>query len=162
MNKSLFVIVSFVLLIFSASSYSSKEVDAKVGCIAPDFALANEDSSVSLRDMKGKYVLLSFWNSADADSRMNNIKYSSTAKNFDSELALVSVNYDRCEEVYHEIVKRDKLQTGSQFYDQDGKMSRIYSDYRLDQGYKSYLINPAGKIIAENPDAYQLANIIRQ
>lgn len=162
MKKSLLVIVSFVLLLFSASSYSSREVDAEIGCIAPDFDLVNEGSSVSLRDMKGKYVLLSFWNSADADSRMNNIAYSAAAKDFDNQLALVSVNYDRYEEVYREIAKRDKLQAGSQFYDQEGKESRIYSDYHLDRGYKSYLVNPAGKIIAENPDACQLAKIIRQ
>ena len=162
MKKSLFVIVSLVLFTIFASGYSSSEFDAKKGHLAPNFEVCNSDTTLSLFDLKGKYVLLSFWSSLDANSRISNIQSNEMAKDFDGKLVALSINYDRNELLFKELVKRDKLQASSQFYDQDGKKSRIFDEYHLDQGYKSYLISPAGEIIAENPGTSQLAKMISQ
>ena len=59
-----------------------------VGDMAPDFkiqTMSAEQSQTELSDLKGKYVLLSFWASYDAQSRMQNASLSnalrSTARN---------------------------------------------------------------------------------
>ncbi|MDD2960786.1 MAG: redoxin domain-containing protein [Muribaculaceae bacterium] len=162
MKKSLLLIVSVFLMLFFTSSYSTKVVRATTGNIAPNFEVKNNDTTISLNKMRGKYVLLTFWSSADAESRISNIKNEVEAQKFSKQLAVVGVNYDRNEIIFNEIIKRDKLQNGTQFYDQDGDQSRIYGDYHLDHGYKSYLIDPAGEIIAENPSTSQLATMISQ
>lgn len=155
-------IVGFVLLLIFTSAYRSDVFQAKKGSLAPEFSISNNINNVTLRDMKGKFVLLSFWSSADADSRISNIQYDAYVHKTNSKLALISVNFDRNEKIYREIVRRDKLQENSQFFDQGGKESKLYKTYHLDQGYKSYLINPAGEIIAENPSTSQLANLLSQ
>lgn len=150
-----------MLFIFS-SSYTSKVSEGKIGYNAPNFTVSNVDTTLSLQLMKGKYVLLSFWSSSDAGSRISNIKYNKVAQELSNKLNLVAVNYDRNEAIYREIMHRDKLEAKSQFYDQVGNSSLIYENYHLDQGLKSYLINPEGTIIAENPSPQQLTQIICQ
>lgn len=162
MKKSLITIAGFVLLLIFTSAYRSDAFDAKKGSLAPSFEVSNDDTLVSLQNLKGKFVLLSFWSSADADSRISNIQYDAVARKNNSKLALVAVNYDRNEPIYREIIKRDKLQKNYQFFDQDGLKSKIFERYHLDQGFKSYLINPAGEIIAENPSTSQLADLLSQ
>ena len=161
MKKSVLLIAGF-LLIFLASAYSTKTVDAKLGCYAPSFKMQDSESDFSIQNEKGKYVLLSFWSSADARSRICNIEYDAMTKKGNDEFVFVSVNYDRNESIYREIVNLDRLEKSSQFYDLEGKDSKNYQDYKLEDGFKSYLINPAGKIIAENPSTSQLAKLLSQ
>ncbi|MEG2242042.1 MAG: thioredoxin family protein [Muribaculaceae bacterium] len=162
MKKSLSVIVTLVMLFIFSSSYTNKVSDGKIGFTAPNFALSNTDTTMSLQRMKGKYVLLSFWSSADAGSRISNIEYNNFAKNNSKNLHLVAVNYDRSEAIYREIMSRDKLDAKAQFYDHEGSRSQLFENYHLDQGLKSYLINPEGEIIAQNPSAQQLTQLICQ
>jgi hypothetical protein len=107
--------------------------------------------------MKGKYVLLTFWSSADAESRISNLTYDKIAKTYKGSLEYVAVNYDHSPRVYGEIKKIDDLRQSSQFRDNKGSSSSIYTDYRLAQGFNSYLIDRNGTIIAINPTSQQLA-----
>lgn len=162
MKKPLFLIVGLTLLLFFASSNVDSKHGNRVGDMAENLTISNADTAVSLQTMKGKYVLLSFWSSADARSRIANIECDAVARNFGDKLALVAVNYDRDELVFNEIISGDKLRKDTQFYDRDGENSSIFEDYDLGRGFKTYLIDPAGKIVAENPGAAKLASILRQ
>ena len=163
MKKSLITLVSLALLVLFASTYSSNAVDAEVGRLAPSFEIQNDSSSFSLGKAKGKYVLLSLWTSADADSRMRNMEYDSHFNDNDvSSMSLISVNFDRNETIYREIARRDNLKAGSHFYDRDGHNSDIYQQYHLNEGYNAFLIAPSGKIIAVNPDLKTLTTILRR
>lgn len=65
-----------VLLISSLTSFVEKDKPTgglNVGDMAPDFkiqSMSAEQSQTDLSDLKGKYVLLSFWASYDAQSRI--------------------------------------------------------------------------------------------
>ena len=61
-----------------------------------------------------------------------------------------------------ETIKRDGLNTATQFYDKDGSQSDIFDNYRLNKGFASYLISPEGVIIAKDPNPEQLTKLIRQ
>ncbi|MDE5710368.1 MAG: redoxin domain-containing protein, partial [Bacteroides sp.] len=90
-----------VLLISSLTSFVGKDKPTgglNVGDIAPDFTIQTmsaEQSRLELSTMKGKYVLLSFWASYDAQSRMQNTSLSnalrSTARN---DVEMVSISFD--------------------------------------------------------------------
>lgn len=64
------VIVLFAVLVISVSAYSERVFEAAEGYNAPSMTIENSDTTLSLADMKGRYVIVTFWSSADADSRL--------------------------------------------------------------------------------------------
>jgi hypothetical protein len=124
--------------------------------MAPNFTVSNADTMVSLQNMKGNYVLLTFWSSADAQSRINNMHYDRLASK--SNMQHIAVNYDRSALIFGEVSKIDNLSHGSQFFDAEGFESNLYKSYRIStKGYRTLLIDPAGEIISENPTESELA-----
>ena len=162
MKKSIFLIACLGLLLFFASSNATSHRGGEIGDIASDFRVENADTAVSLQQLRGKYVLVSFWSSRDARSRIANIECNALSKKFDNQLVYISVNYDHNEALFEELVQSDKLQPDAQFFDRDGSSSSIFEDYSLGRGYKTCLINPAGEIVAENPGAFELTKILGQ
>lgn len=131
------------------------------GEMAPDFTLSRNDSTVSLHDMRGKYVLVDFWSSADANSRLKSNEYNTLPLNRTDRLKRVSVNFDRSEELFNEIVSRDHLNPDEQYFAGDTDLDKIIQDYGITQGYNSYLIDPQGKIVAVNPDNNYLSQYFK-
>ena len=154
---SIAVLISLTLLV---SAYSSRAVDGMKGSIAPDFSISNADTTVTLGSMRGNYVMITFWSSADAQSRIDNLRYASYAENSDSPIAHLAVNYDRNAELAAEIIRRDGVEQSTQFFDKDGMEGRIYADYHLGDGYMTCLIDPAGKIIAVDPTTDYLNELL--
>ena len=88
-----------VLLISSLTSFVEKDKPTgglNVGDMAPDFkiqTMSAEQSQTELSDLKGKYVLLSFWASYDAQSRMQNVSLSNALRSSHN-VEMVSVSFD--------------------------------------------------------------------
>ena len=105
-----------VLLISSLTSFVEKDKPTgglNVGDMAPDFkiqTMSAEQSQTELSDLKGKYVLLSFWASYDAQSRMQNASLSnalrSTARN---NVKMVSVSFDEYQSIFEETIRKDQI-----------------------------------------------------
>ena len=141
-----------LVLLFS-SAFNPVETGLKEGKQAPMLKLKNSEGAVTLRELKGRYVLLNFWAGYDAPSRMENIRFARAIDKSEIEnISLVSVS----------TIKRDGLNTATQFYDKDGSQSDIFDNYRLNKGFASYLISPEGVIIAKDPNPEQLTKLIRQ
>jgi len=159
MKKVLSAIVTFAILLVFSSAYSTKTTDSRVGYIAPIFSISNSDTTLSLQQMKGKYVLLTFWTSTDAESRIFNRHYNRLASKY-GKVQHLAVNYDRSAKVFNEVATIDSLLAGSQFHDSDGKASAIYESYRIGKkGYRTLLIDPNGEIISENPSESEIAKL---
>lgn len=130
------------------------------GSIAPKVEIYNQDSRISLDDHRGKYVMLSFWSAADARSRLKTIELydlvnqTNKAVNNGKEpnIEFMAVNFDRSERLFREVVNRENLDISSQHYARGGQADAIRRDYGLEKGYKSFLIDPTGHIVAVNPD----------
>ena len=71
MKKTLLAVAAIAMLLVFSSAYNEKAIDSRVGYLAPNFTVSNADTTVSLQDLKGNYVLLTFWSSADAQSRIS-------------------------------------------------------------------------------------------
>ncbi len=156
-----------VVLIFSTAFIGSGIAPAR-GSIAPALKLNDKENIIAPESFKGKYVLLNFWSAADGKSRLKTNELNAAVKelnkndNNKGKISLVSVNFDRSEKLFHEIVKRDNLDAQSQFYATGKDAENLRRAYNLQKGLNSFLINPKGKIIAVNPSRNDLSRILNQ
>ena len=152
-----------VLLISSLTSFVEKDKPTgglSVGDIAPDFlieSMSAEQPATDLSDMKGKYVLLSFWASYDAQSRMQNASLSNALQSASRNVEMVSVSFDEYKSIFDETVRKDQIVTPTCFVETKGESSGLFKKYRLGRGFTNYLLDDNGVIIAKNISASELS-----
>ena len=130
-----------------------------VGDMAPDFkiqTMSAEQSQTELSDLKGKYVLLSFWASYDAQSRMQNASLSNVLRS-SRNVEMVSVSFDEYQSIFKETVRKDQIVTPTCFVETKGESSGLFKKYRLGRGFTNYLLDENGVIIAKNISAAELS-----
>ena len=133
-----------------------------VGDIAPDFKIQSMSAGqplAELSDMKGKYVLLSFWASYDAHSRMQNASLSNVLRSAsrNKNVEMVSVSFDEYQSIFKETVRKDQIVTPTCFVETKGESSGLFKKYRLGRGFTNYLLDENGVIIAKNISAAELS-----
>ena len=153
-----------VLLICSLTAFVEKDKPTgglSEGDVAPDFKIesaSNGQPAFKLGNLKGKYVLLSFWASYDAQSRMQNASLSnalrSTARN---NVKMVSVSFDEYQSIFEETIRKDQIVTPTCFVETKGEYSGLFKKYRLGRGFTNYLLDDNGVIIAKNISAAELS-----
>lgn len=154
-----------VLLIGSLTSFVEKDKPTgglNVGDIAPDFKIQSMSAGqplAELSDMKGKYVLLSFWASYDAHSRMQNASLSNVLRSAsrNKNVEMVSVSFDEYQSIFKETVRKDQIVTPTCFVETKGESSGLFKKYRLGRGFTNYLLDENGVIIAKNISAAELS-----
>ena len=154
-----------VLLIGSLTSFVEKDKPTgglNVGDIAPDFKIQSMSAGqplAELSDMKGKYVLLSFWASYDAHSRMQNASLSNVLRSAsrNENVEMVSVSFDEYQSIFKETVCKDQIVTPTCFVETKGEFSGLFKKYRLGRGFTNYLLDENGVIIAKNISAAELS-----
>lgn len=154
----------FVVLMISFISFSFVGKDTPtegltIGDKAPEFKICGEKQLVNLKDLRGKYVLLSFWASYDADSRMKNVSLNHVVGKTDN-VEMVSVSFDDYKSIFNETIKKDRITTPNCFVELSGNRSDIYKTYRLHKGFKNYLLDENGVIIAKDIEASELLSYI--
>ena len=157
MKKTFVLLAVLIGVAICAGNYSGADFRTAPGRTAPAISVEDADRRVALDELRGDYVLLNFWSSDDAISRRDANIYSAWMERHpDASLKLVSVNFDDSVALFHEIVRRDGLDSTSQFHADAEEASDIRRDYGLNGGYGSVLINPEGRIVAHNPTAESL------
>ena len=154
-----------VLLIGSLASFVEKDKPTgglNVGDIAPDFKIQSMSAGqplAELSDMKGKYVLLSFWASYDAHSRMQNASLSNVLRSAsrNENVEMVSVSFDEYQSIFKETVRKHQIVTPTSFVETKGESSGLLKKYRLGRGFTNYLLDENGVIIAKNISAAELS-----
>ena len=154
-----------VLLIGSLTSFVEKDKPTgglNVGDIAPDFKIQSMSAGqplAELSDMKCKYVLLSFWASYDAHSRMQNASLSNVLRSAsrNENVEMVSVSFDEYQSIFKETVRKDQIVTPTCFVETKGESSGLFKKYRLGRGFTNYLLDENGVIIAKNISAAELS-----
>ena len=156
------IFVVLVMISFISFSFVGKDTPTEgltIGDKAPEFKICGDKQLVDLKDMKGKYVLLSFWASYDADSRLKNATLNHAASKAEN-VEMVSVSFDDYKSVFNETIKKDRITTPNCFVELAGKESDIYKSYRLHRGFKNYLLDENGVIIAKNINASELSSYL--
>lgn len=148
-----FLLLAFVSVVLSAGSVPTDKAKEGYypGEILPNIALKDvEGKTLNLSDYAGKKVVVNFWAAYDATSRASNVLLHNFLKENYPDVALLSISYDESVSVFRKTVEWDNLDTLSQYCDANGSRSEIYKDFKLEKGFKSYLINEEGVITAMN------------
>ena len=166
MKRTIFGIVGFFALMLASSAFTQRITAPAVGYYVPNLSVGNTDSTetTSLAAFRGRYLLLSFWDSNRADSRLAVNQYQQWIDSEKSEtrgkkIELVAVHVDSNKRMFEEIVKRDHLDRTQQFHIGAEQASFVIEDFQLGAQTKSFLIDPDGRIVAINPTTDQLNQI---
>lgn len=157
----------FVVLLFSSlTSFVEKDkptTGLSVGDIAPDFRIRTilDEQQINLSQLKGGYVLLSFWASYDAQSRMQNVSLSNALRNSGKDVKLVSVSFDEYQSVFDETIRKDRILSPTCFAETSGEASPLFRTYRLNKGFKNYLLDSKGVIVAKDIPASDLLSYLK-
>lgn len=159
-KKTILIFSLFIGLLLTSSGFNKTSLNTSIGKEMPSIADEQINNALKQCESDGKYVLLSFWSSSDALSRQNVNDYTSWLKaNGNSKIDLLSVNFDKSERLFQEIVRRDGLNSEMQFNVSGNQAYKIKDEFHLDKGYGSILLDPSGKIIAHNPTREELENL---
>lgn len=161
MKKSIVGVLLAALMLVATSGLSRSHNGIDQGMVAPNIVLDNDTLQTSLRDMRGEYVLLTFWASDDAESRIQCTQYSAWVKEHGIDnLKHVSVNFDQEPELFREIARLDNLDPLRQFNVRGAQADAIIDDYGLASGFGSILIGPDGRIVSVNPKTSDISSLI--
>ncbi len=156
-----------VLLIGSLTAFVEKDKPTgglNEGDVAPNFkieATCDGQPAFQLNDLKGKYVLLSFWASYDAQSRMQNVSLSNALRSSQN-VEMVSVSFDKYQSIFKETVRMDQIVTPACFVETEGENSGVFKTYRLNKGFANYLLDGNGVIITKNISAAELSAYLNE
>ena len=158
--KPIFVVLVFSSLIsFSFNERSTSAEKLTLGDKAPELVLGDNKQSLNLQNPSGDYTLLSFWASYDAVSRMENAKMDHMIKN-SARVKMVSISFDSYQSVYQAAIKQDEVNTSNCHWEMEGENSTIFESYDLKGGFKNYLLDKDGVIIAKNLTADDLVSYL--
>lgn len=181
MKKTMILIAAFAVLFTSLSAAVDDRRVASYGKEAPSVIVEQQGSRQALESMRGKWVVLSFWSSTDPLSRLTQNRIASIVKSGsesdndgiagnDAEIEfqtpagvyslgnqtkveVLSVNFDRSEPLMKEIVKLDNLLESSQSRVISlQEIKRLCQAFGMDNGLRSFIIDPEGKVAMADPD----------
>ena len=161
MKKTALIFALFALILISVSAHTDRVVRAAQGFRAPAIELSDFTAGNPI-SFDGKWTLVNFWTSSDPVSRIAAGNYDDFARGmaYNPDFQLLSINLDRSDALYNEILDADGLSEGVQIHLDPEQAQEVAAEYYLDRGYNSYLINPSGKIVAVNPSADLIASTI--
>ena len=158
--KWIFVVLIISSLIsFSFVAKNTPTEGLTIGDKAPTFTICGEKQLIDLKDLRGKYVLLSFWASYDALSRMQNATLNHAVAQADN-VEMVSVSFDEYKSIFNETIKKDQISTSNCFVELAGVSSDLYQTYRLKRGFKNFLLDENGVIVAKDVTVSELSSYL--
>jgi AhpC/TSA family. len=154
-----------VLLITSLTSFVGKDKPTgglNIGDVAPDFNIRTtlNNQQLNLKDLKGQYVLINFWASYDAQSRMQNVSLSNAVSSSFNKVKFVSISFDEYQSVFKETIRKDRIVSPTCFVETKGESSKLFKEYNLNRGFNNYLLDENGVIIAKNISVSELSSFI--
>ena len=145
--------VNFCLVKTSTGYYPGEQI--------PNIVLSGwEGRYLDLSEYKGKKVVLSFWAAYDAQSRASNVRLYNYLKEAAPDITFLSISFDENRNVFEKTALLDKIDLNSQFCDETGVNSAIYKEFRLRNGFRNYLIDESGVILAIDLSIEKLKDLI--
>lgn len=123
----------------------------------PEIYLPNTSGdSISLNQIKSKYILINFWASWSEESIKRNLKLKSIYNKYHSKgFEIYEISLDTKIENWTKSIKFDQL-PWINVIDVSGRMSYYAKIFNVKSLPTSYLVNPEGEIVFANPSMKQL------
>lgn len=160
---AVFTVFLIALLTVSASTKETRlTTGINPGDLAPGIESLESKSDLSFHNHSGRYTLLNFWAAYDAESRKRNVLLWNEVNKLDpTKIAMCAVSLDKSRAIFEETLKIDKLDESGQLWEGSDAKSALYKAYKLNKGFKSFLLDDTGKIIAVNVEPKQLAELLK-
>ena len=149
----LIVCIAFIGLSSNTTETSSLSSEGIYpGNLFPDIKnLENvSGTKLNLSDLKGQKVLVNLWAAYDANSHKDNVLFSNLIKDRKYEVQMISVSFDKSESVFERTLAMDKIDRKNQFLANGETYASLFNRYQLKKGFKNYLIDENGVIVAMN------------
>lgn len=149
----LIVSLVFIGLTSNTTGTSSRSTEGIYpGNMFPDIKnLENASGTkLNLSDLRGKKVLVNLWAAYDANSHKDNVLLSNLIESKNYPVEMVSVSFDKNESIFKKTLAIDKIDLTNQFMANEKNYSDLFDTYQLKKGFKNYLIDEKGVIIAMN------------
>ncbi|QPH41477.1 peroxiredoxin family protein [Pedobacter endophyticus] len=149
--KKLMIFIWFAVCTVTATAQSTSTVAPKLelGDTAPDFTLPDTlGNLVSLKDYRGKYVLIDFWDSRCVPCRVENPHVVKAYHKYkDKNFTVLGVSYDYNKTDWLKAIHKDQLASWTHVScsKEGGKMTNLYNIRLIPL---SVLVDPKGKVIA--------------
>lgn len=159
LNKSFFYLVLFFLTTGAVSKDASPGTALSEGSKIPDLTLLTDQMLPErLSALGGKTILLQFWSSSNAQSRIDNAKINNIINSHPSSpIHLISVALDESAEMARQIALIDGIRQENFFAVSSILTEQTMREFRLSpHHYSNYLINAHGVIIGRNLSADEL------
>ena len=153
------------LFSLALSSGSVKDATPSLGYypgeIIPEIVFTDlEGDEYKLSEFKGNKVVVNFWATYDAHSRATNIQLHNYLKMNSADVTFISIAFDENINVLDRTMAMDNLDATSLFCDVKGTNSDLYRDFKLNSGFRSYLTDENGLILAMNISLEDLSIIL--
>ena len=162
MKKTFFLVALLSVLFMTTSALNEKRFDILPSSFAPIETVENDYNECTIGGVTGRFTLVTFWDSSDAESRQQVNEYVAIIhKNSDlsKKIDFVGINFDEDEIFFDEIVDNDNLDVKSQFHVKGSQAQDIIESYCLENGFGTILVGPRGEVIGYNPDLETLASL---
>lgn len=135
----------------------------KPGTEAPNFTLPTpEGESLSLKDMRGKYVLVDFWAAWCRPCRMENPNLVRMYKKYhDKGFDILGVSLDKDREKWLSAIEKDNLEW-HHVSDLKQWRSEVVEKYQIKGIPFAVLVDPEGKVVATNLRGEQLEEKLKE
>lgn len=162
-----YFLIAYVAFIGFSSSMSKNTKPSEgiyPGDIFPDIELSGNRSEgdFKLSDLRGKKVLVNLWAAYDARSHRDNVLLANTIMNKDYNIAMVSLSFDQSKSVFEKTVAMDNVAASYQLWVDQKHQDKLLSRYKLRNGFRSYLLDEQGKIIAMDVSADNLSHFMNK
>lgn len=107
-------------------------------------------TELNLSDLRGQKVLVNFWAAYDAQSHLENVLMTKKIQQAKSSVRMISVSFDESEAVFEKTIAMDRIDISNQYRLDSECQKDLKKRYRLEKGFKSYLIDENGEILAMN------------
>lgn len=153
MKYLIFCLITVISLVLSSSSVKNEMPSQGYypGEKIPEIAMTDCEGNLrSLHDYKGKKIVVSFWATYHAQSRADNVRLFNWLKENEKDVEFVSIAFDENKNVVQRTLQLDRVDISSQFYGIKGAGAEILNEMKLGNGFRNYLIDESGLIVATN------------
>ncbi|MBK5721296.1 redoxin family protein [Dysgonomonas sp. Marseille-P4677] len=161
-----FLVVGIIFISLSSNTSRTSSLSEGIypGNLLPDIKnLENESGTkINLSDLRGQKVLVNFWAAYDASSHKDNVLLSHVIEKKNYPVKMLSVSFDKNESVYERTLMMDQIDRNYQFMVKGDVQSDLFKRYQLERGFKNYLLDEKGVIVAMNLSPNDLDQLLNE
>ncbi len=165
-----FCLISSILFLSYVKNSHKPAIGLNIGDKVPVFSEEQfAELEISKDEIEGKMVLINFWASYDAPSRIENFhkkmilnKYEKKSFYNSEGLVIISISLDRFKAPYFRSIERDELDNFYHVCDFEGKDSKWAKTFSINDEFVSFLVDGDGRVVEKSNDLNKIESTLKR